>query len=69
VTYQLKFATPKGGRNMTRFLSLAMVTAVLAGASCAQAQTRQENGKICHTEQQCHWENFKKICTYVKVCR
>jgi hypothetical protein len=28
-----------------------------------------QRGKNCHMEQQCHWENFKKICTYVKVCR
>jgi hypothetical protein len=54
---------------MTRILSLAIVTAVLAGASYAQAPTRTENGKVCRMEQQCHWENFKKICTYVKVCR
>jgi hypothetical protein len=26
-------------------------------------------GKNCRMEQQCRWENFKKICTYVKVCR
>jgi hypothetical protein len=26
-------------------------------------------GKTCRMEQQCHWVNFKKICTYVKVCR
>ena len=26
-------------------------------------------GKNCRMEQQCHWENFKKICIWVKVCR
>ena len=26
-------------------------------------------GKSCRMEQQCRWENFKKICTWVKVCR
>ena len=26
-------------------------------------------GQSCRMEQQCHWVNFKKICTYVKVCR
>ena len=26
-------------------------------------------GKNCRMEQQCHWENFKKICVWVKVCR
>jgi hypothetical protein len=30
---------------------------------------QSEKGKTCRMEQQCHWENFKKICTYVKVCR
>ena len=29
----------------------------------------QEKGKNCRMEQQCHWENFKKICVWVKVCR
>jgi hypothetical protein len=28
-----------------------------------------EKGKTCRMEQQCRWENFKKICVYVKVCR
>jgi hypothetical protein len=45
--------------------------------SCANAQTvsgkdakaSDTNGKVCRMEQQCHWENFKKICTWVKVCR
>ncbi len=23
----------------------------------------------CRMEKQCRWVNFKKICTYVKVCR
>jgi hypothetical protein len=54
---------------MTRILSLAIVTAMLAGASYAQTPTRDAaNAKVCRMEQQCHWENFKKICTYVKVC-
>jgi len=34
--------------------------------STAPSETK---GKTCRMEQQCHWENFKKICTYVKVCR
>jgi hypothetical protein len=35
-----------------------------------QATLAQErNGKTCRLEQQCHWENFKKICVWVKVCR
>jgi len=31
--------------------------------------TQDTKGKTCRMEQQCHWVNFKKICTYVKVCR
>jgi hypothetical protein len=30
---------------------------------------QKTKGKVCRIEQQCHWVNFKKICTYVKVCR
>jgi hypothetical protein len=61
---------------MTRCFSLAIV-AMLACVSCANAQTvsgknakaSDTDGKVCRMEQQCHWENFKKICTWVKVCR
>jgi hypothetical protein len=35
----------------------------------ANAQAQQTRGKNCHMEQQCHWENFKKVCVNVKVCR
>ena len=59
---------------MTRWFSLAIiaiiaVAAILAGGSGAYAQASDTKGKVCRMEQQCHWENFKKICTYVKVCR
>ena len=62
---------------MTRCLSLAVVAAIVAGvsaanaetASRANAQTSDAGGKVCRMEQQCHWENFKKVCTWVKVCR
>ena len=33
------------------------------------AWAQDGKGKNCRMEQQCHWENFKKICTWVKVCR
>jgi len=29
----------------------------------------QDTGKNCRMEQQCHWQDFKKICVWVKVCR
>ncbi len=54
---------------MTRCLSLAIVAAILTCGCCASAQAQDTKGKVCRMEQQCHWENFKKICTYVKVCR
>jgi len=42
----------------------------IAIAQQAKSTTANEaKGKNCRMEQQCHWENFKKICTYVKVCR
>lgn len=52
------------------FLTLAIgfaSTPTLAAAQSAAAQDTK--GKTCRMEQQCRWENFKKICTYVKVCR
>ncbi len=33
------------------------------------ASAQDVKGKNCRMEQQCHWENFKKICVWVKVCR
>lgn len=54
---------------MTRYFSLAVAAAILACGSCVHAQTADTRGKVCRMEQQCHWENFKKICTWVKVCR
>jgi hypothetical protein len=58
---------------MKRLISAAIATMVLAspsGATPAHAASPQdEKGKVCRIEQQCHWENFKKICVYVKVCR
>jgi hypothetical protein len=62
---------------MTRS-SFAIVAALLACVSGANGQTVSgknaqtsdaTSGKVCRMEQQCHWENFKKICTWVKVCR
>jgi hypothetical protein len=54
---------------MTRCVSLAIVAIIMGWGSCAYAQGADTKGKVCRMEQQCHWENFKKICTYVKVCR
>jgi hypothetical protein len=58
---------------MTRF-ALALMVALLccgygAHAQTSAAKTSETKGQVCRMEQQCHWENFKKICTWVKVCR
>jgi hypothetical protein len=47
---------------MKRILSLAVVVAVMMGASPAFA-------KKCHMEKQCKWKDYKKVCVMVKVCR
>ena len=44
---------------------MALVVVSVPQAAMAQDKT----GKTCRMEQQCHWENFKKICVWVKVCR
>jgi hypothetical protein len=52
---------------MKRIVTLAsalLVLGVIAAPTTAAAQA-----KTCRMEQQCHWVNFKKVCTYVKVCR
>jgi hypothetical protein len=57
---------------MTRFFALAITAGILAlaaGITPGEAASDETKGKTCHLEQQCHWENFKKICTWVKVCR
>jgi hypothetical protein len=60
---------------MKRCLFAVAMLAVLAGRVSAEEQgkdtkdTKDTRGKVCRMEQQCHWENFKKICTWVKVCR
>ena len=55
--------------SMTRLIPFAVVVAFLTFGSCAHAQAPDPKGKVCRMEQQCRWENFKKICTWVKVCR
>jgi hypothetical protein len=57
---------------MKYFWTLAVFILVLNGtiASAATPAASQDvKGKTCRMEQQCRWENFKKICIYVKVCR
>ena len=51
--------------------AIAVLVALLAsgGMPVRAASPQEEKGKVCRMEQQCHWENFKRICVYVKVCR
>ncbi len=50
-------------------ISAFIVFVVLTGVASAGDTKSDTKGKVCHKEQQCHWENFKKICTWVTVCR
>jgi hypothetical protein len=45
------------------------ILGLLASNIAAGAEAQGAKTKNCHMEQQCHWENFKKVCVYVKVCR
>lgn len=57
---------------MMRYVSVSIISSVLICGCSAYAQSPQSTdtkGKVCRMEQQCRWENFKKICTWVKVCR
>ena len=52
------------------FAAIALILALASYSTRAHATPPQdEKGKVCRMEQQCRWENFKKICIYVKVCR
>jgi len=56
-------------------LVLAGMLVVGLSASISHAQgagtatSPEPKGRNCRMEQQCKWVNFKKVCTYVKVCR
>ncbi len=56
-----------------RHVSIIVVVLGLVAASARMpalaAFDGTSKGKTCRMEQQCRWENFKKICTWVKVCR
>lgn len=55
---------------MRRFLFIGCATlAFVAVGLSTHAQAQDAKGKNCRMEQQCHWQNFKKICVWVKVCR
>ena len=51
---------------MRTLLAFALIAGVCAAAIDA---TRAVAEPRCRMEKQCRWVNFKKVCTYVKVCR
>jgi hypothetical protein len=56
-------------RRISVFAFAVLTLLAIAAAAPTLAQDTKGNGKNCRMEQQCHWENFKKICVWVKVCR
>jgi hypothetical protein len=52
---------------ISAFIALSALAISIAIPGVARANDNK--GKTCTMEQQCRWENFKKICTWVKVCR
>jgi hypothetical protein len=48
---------------MRTFMVFALAAIVYGHATSVTAEPR------CRMEKQCRWVNFKKVCTYVKVCR
>ena len=50
-------------------LVMSTLLGLLAILMPISADAQPAKGKNCRIEQQCHWENFKKVCVYVKVCR
>ncbi|HEX8812317.1 MAG TPA: hypothetical protein VF742_10030 [Terracidiphilus sp.] len=55
-------------RGQSLFLSCAIL-ALISTYDSTVSWAEESKGKNCRMEQQCHWENFKKICVWVKVCR
>jgi hypothetical protein len=65
-------SAPQSRRTTMRALSLALscgIFALISVSAPQSAQAQEKTAKNCRLEQQCHWENFKKICVWVKVCR
>ncbi|MGO8953326.1 MAG: hypothetical protein ACLPWS_06860 [Rhodomicrobium sp.] len=52
---------------MRTSLAFALIAGVLTAAAIEATPAAAE--QHCRMEKQCRWVNFKKICTYVKVCR
>ena len=56
-------------RPILAVLAAATIAFLFSTPTVRAASPQEEKAKVCRMEQQCHWENFKKICVYVKVCR
>ena len=56
-------------RHISSIVLAITLIAGFTGTPALAAFDGTTKGKTCRMEQQCRWENFKKICTYVKVCR
>jgi uncharacterized membrane protein len=56
--------------DMKHMLVIAFVAlGICLGIMPSSAIAEEAKAKTCRVEQQCKWVNFKKVCTYVKVCR
>ncbi len=51
---------------MRTLFALALIAGVSTAALDATPAIAEQH---CRMEKQCRWVNFKKVCTYVKVCR
>ena len=52
--------------HMRTLFAFALIAGVSTAAFDATSAAAAEH---CRMEKQCRWVNFKKVCTYVKVCR
>jgi hypothetical protein len=59
--------TYQGDRGMRQCFILAVITSILASGFTVCSASNAAAG--CRMEQQCRWVNYKKVCTYVRVCR
>ena len=65
----MKYFVPLAISVLVLGISPGPTPALAAARESVQAAAQDAKAKTCRMEQQCHWENFKKICVYVKVCR
>ena len=66
--FRVSGAKEKTMRGLCSTIGCGLMALVIVSTPQA-AMAQDKTGKNCRMEQQCHWENFKKICVWVKVCR